>query len=204
MARSRGRRILIDGSMAKGGGGFTYLVNVLPHLSALAPHDQFRVLLRSERLAQSIRPSANLAIDLLPDQPWLLRQRFTHREVPRLAKSWGADLYFSAGESAPLRAPCPTIASFRNPNVYTTMDQGWSPKQRLRLRMLREVSRMSARTCDRIMFVSVDSARWIGDLLEIPVERRAVVHHGIDAVAWKRPEGEKHSPSAGTPRTFSR
>ncbi len=194
MAHTRRRRILIDGSMAKGGGGFTYLVNILPHLAALAPQDRFRVLLRSERLAQAIRPSPNLEIDLLPDASWLQRQRFTQLDVPRLAKRWGADLYFSAGEAAPLRAPCPTIASFRNPNVYSGMDQGWSRKQRLRLRLLREVSRLSARTCDRIMFVSVDSARWIGDSLSIPLERRAVVHHGIDADAWKRPEQEEASP----------
>jgi glycosyltransferase involved in cell wall biosynthesis len=194
MAQGRARRILIDGSMAKGGGGFTYLVNILPRLTAMAPDDRFRVLVRSERLAGSIRPSPNLEVDLLPDAPWPQRLRFTYRDVPRLAKAWGADLYFSAGESAPLRAPCPMIAAFRNPNVYTALDQGWSWKQRLRLRVLREVSRLSARACDRIMFVSEDSARWIGDSLDIPARRRAVVHHGIDAAAWARSEDASPSP----------
>ena len=144
MAQGRARRILIDGSMAKGGGGFTYLVNILPRLTAMAPDDRFRVLVRSERLAGSIRPSPNLEVDLLPDAPWPQRLRFTYRDVPRLAKAWGADLYFSAGESAPLRAPCPMIAAFRNPNVYTALDQGWSWKQRLRLRVLRDAH---ARLC---------------------------------------------------------
>jgi glycosyltransferase involved in cell wall biosynthesis len=190
MAEPSGRRILIDGTMAKGGGGFTYLVNIIPHLTAMAPGDRFRLLVRSERLARSIAPSPNLEVDLLPSASWRERLRFTHVEVPRLAKRWGADLYFSAGESAPLRAPCPTIASFRNPNIYTDMDQGWGWKQRVRLRLLREVSRMSARACNRIMFVSEDSARWIGDSLSIPTARRAVVHHGIDLDAWKRGAAE--------------
>jgi glycosyltransferase involved in cell wall biosynthesis len=61
--------------------------------------------------------------------------------------------------------------------------------------MLRGISRVSARSCDRIMFVSEDSARWIGDLLDVPVARRAVVHHGIDASAWARPADE--APPAG-------
>ena len=180
----RGRRILIDGTMAKGGGGFTYLVNILPRITELAPQDQFRVLVRSERLANSIKPRPNLEVDLLPEVSPLQRLRFTYRDLPKLVKAWGADLYFSAGESAPMRASCPMIASFRNPNVYTSIEQGWTWKQQLRLRVLREVSRLSSRACDRIMFVSEDSARWIGDALNVPERRRAVVHHGMDAAAW--------------------
>ncbi len=191
---SRGRRILIDGSMAKGGGGFTYLVNILPHLTALAPADTFRVLLRSDRLARSIAPAPNLEIDLLPEASWSRRLRFTYRDVPRLAEAWGTDLYFSAGESAPLRAPFPMIASFRNPVPFTSMDLGFSWKHRLRLRLLREISRQSVRSCDRIMFVSADSADWIGDLLGVPAQRRAVVHHGIDAAAWAPAPEDDSSP----------
>jgi hypothetical protein len=185
MARARGRRILIDGTMAKGGGGFTYLVNILPHLCAMSPDDQFRLLLRSERLAQSIAPAPNLEIELLPAANWLQRLRFTYLELPRLAKQWGTDLYFSAGETAPLRASFPMIASFRNPVPYAP-DPSCNWKQRTRLAMLREISRLSARACDRIMFVSQDSARWIGDLLNVPTERRAVVHHGTCAGGARR------------------
>jgi glycosyltransferase involved in cell wall biosynthesis len=184
MAGRPGRRILIDGSMARGGGGFTYLVNILPQLSAMEPDDRFRVLLRSERLANSLPSLSNLEIDVLPDAGWPERLRFTHYELPRLLKAWGPDLYFSAGESAPLRAPCPMIASFRNPIIYTDLDLGVSWKQRLRLRLLREVSRLSARVCDRIMFVSEDSAGWIGDSVDVPVHKRRVVHHGIDVSGW--------------------
>jgi len=190
----RGRRILIDGTMAKGGGGFTYLVNIVPRLVALGPEDHFRVLVRSERLARSIEASANLEVDLLPEVSPLQRLRFTYRDLPRLVKAWDADLYFSAGESAPLRASCPMIASFRNPNVYTSIDQGWTWKQQLRLRVLREVSRLSSRACDRIMFVSEDSSNWIGDALGVPPQRRAVVHHGMDAAAWVRAEDETAPP----------
>jgi glycosyltransferase involved in cell wall biosynthesis len=187
MANS-GRRILFDGTNAKSGGGFTYLVNIVPRLAAIAPADRLRVLVSSEAVARSIPPSPNLEIDLLPPVSWLRRLRVTHIDVGRVARSWGADLYFSAGEVAPVLVPCPTIASFRNPNLYTAIDQGWGWKQRIRMRILRGVSRLSARSCDRILFVSEDSARWIGDALSIPVERRAVVHHGIDPDAWKPPE----------------
>jgi glycosyltransferase involved in cell wall biosynthesis len=83
------------------------------------------------------------------------------------------------------------IASFRNPIIYTNMDLGVSWKQRLRLRLLFEVSCASARACDRVMFVSDDSAGWIGDSVGVPERKRAVVHHGIDAAAF-----------AGSPRAL--
>lgn len=193
MAGTRRRRILVDGSMARSGGGFTYLVNILPQLCAMSPGDRVRVLLRSERLANSLRSLPNLEVDVLPDAGWRERLRFTYHVLPRLMKAWRPDLYFSAGESAPLRAACPMIASFRNPIIYTDLDLGCSWKQRLRLRLLREVSRVSARVCDRIMFVSEDSAGWIGDSVGVPVRKRRVVHHGIDAAAWARPEHELSS-----------
>jgi glycosyltransferase involved in cell wall biosynthesis len=177
-------RVLIDGTMARGGGGFTYLVNILPRIAALAPESRFRALLRSERLAAAIPPAANLEVDLLPQVGALGRLRFTALEAARRARAFGADLYFSAGESAALGADCPTIASFRNPNVFTRLEQGWSARDRLRLQLLRAVSQVSALTCDRIMFVSEDSASWIGDAIDLPGDRRAVVHHGIDRDAW--------------------
>ena len=185
--RERGpRRILIDGTMARNGGGFTYLVNILPRLAELAPEDRFRVLVRNERLARSIPWAANLELDMLPQVSLPARLRFTYFEAARLAAAWGADLFFSAAECAPLRAACPTIASFRNPNVFTYMDQGWPLRQRLRLGALRSFARLVSRSCARTMFVSEDSARWIGDTIRIPAERRAVVHHGIDLERWSR------------------
>jgi glycosyltransferase involved in cell wall biosynthesis len=188
------RRFLIDGSMARGGGGFTYLVNILPQLGSLAPDDHFRVLLQNERLAQSLPALPNLEIDLLPDSGWLQRLRFTYYQLPRLMRDWQPDLYFSAGESAPLSAPCPMIASFRNPIIYTNLDLGYSWKQWLRLRVLREVSRLSARVCDRVMFVSEDSAGWIGDSVGVPAHRRSVVHHGVDVSGWAGQDRARESP----------
>lgn len=187
-------RILVDGTMAQGGGGFTYLVNVMPRLAELAPRAQFRLLIRNEALADSLPQIPNLRVELLPQVGLSGRLRFTYGELPRIATEWGADLFFSAGETAPLWAPCPTIASFRNPNVFTSLDQGWNWKQTLRLRTLRALARVSAWCCDRIMFVSQDSADWIGDSLGLPEGRRHVIQHGIDREMWRPREARAVHP----------
>jgi glycosyltransferase involved in cell wall biosynthesis len=172
------RRILIDASMARTGGGLTYLVNLLPRLVALAPERSFRVVLRGPRIELPAAP--NLELVRLPEAGALARLGAGQTRLRSLARSWRADLYFSTAEMVPLHPPCPAIASFRNPNVFTALDQGWYPYQVWRLGALRQLARLSAHSCRRVLFVSHDSARWIGDSLDLSEAKRAVVHHGVD------------------------
>jgi len=194
------RRFLFDASAIHSGGGFTIVVNVIPNLARMYPADRFRVFTRSERLADSLGPAPNLEVERLPaPNPWE-RFQFTYLRGPRIAKQWGADLYFSSADYAPLKASCPVMASFQNPNVFTPLKQGWPWKQNARLRLLRTLAGVSARTCDAVYFLSADSAQWIGDSIGLPEHKRKWVHHGIDAADW-RPNG--NSREAGQPFILS-
>jgi glycosyltransferase involved in cell wall biosynthesis len=176
--------------MARGGGGFTYLVNLLPELARVAPAHRFRVFVADRRLAEAIPEAGNLEVVFLGQLSSRQRLRFTYLQARRRADEWKASIYFSVAEMAPLRAPCPTIASFRNPNVFTLgKGQGFAAKQRIRLRALHGLARLSATRCDRIMFASEDSARWIGDSIGLPERKRCAIHHGIDAELWTSSAG---------------
>jgi len=183
------RRIIIDVSMARGGGGFTYAVNVIPVLARRMPSAEFLVFLRSKRIAESLPASKNLTVHLLPDAGFGERMRFLTFTAPRLSKKWRADLYYSASELSPFVSSCAKVAAFRNPNLFTDLHLDWPLFQRLRLRVLRSLAAQSARTCSRILFVSHDSASWIGDVLGIPTAKRVVVPHGIDKDLWSKPTG---------------
>jgi len=194
MTRSagRGRKYLIDATMIRGGGGFTHLVNTVPELVLQAPEDHFRVLCGSERVAAALPTAPNLDVVSLGEMGLRERFRFTYLGAARYAKQWGADLYFSASEMAPLNAPCPTIAAFQNANV-TNMGRGQSltPKQKLRFRLLNRIARFTARRVDRALFVSDWAAGEMGEALGIPEARRAAIPHGIDPTRWRRdPEAE--------------
>lgn len=180
------RRILIDGSMARSGGGATYVRNLVPRLARLLPDDRFRIWLRQAALADALRNIPNLEIEVLPDVGWATRMRFLTLQAAREARHWRADVYFSTAEYSPPRPPCPVIASFRNWNIFTSLELGWPMSQRLRLRVLRRLAQHSVRVCTRILFVSADSASQIGEIMGIPAGRRAVVPHGIDLEAWSR------------------
>lgn len=189
------RRFVIDGSMVRGGGGHTYLANVVPRLSQRAPQHRFLVLIRSAGLADVLRAGPNVEIRKLPEVG--LAGRLAHEMfgATRLAKEWGADLWFSAAESGPWWPRIPLVVAFRNPNLFAR-DLGWGIADLLRLWLLRGLAGRSARTASAVLFVSADSARWIGDDVSLPPAKRHVVHHGVDPARWAgadRPEG---APSA--------
>ena len=179
-------RIMIDGSMCTAGGGFSFLANVVPQMALLAPENRFRILVRNPKLAEAMPAADNLEVEVLPATGIVGRMRFSYLEAPRLARQWNADLYYSAGETVPLQAPCPTIASFQNPNVFSKEELHWPLYQKARLGLLRFLSAISARYAERVMFVSEDSARWMGDCVGLPEEKRVAVQHGIDAESFSQ------------------
>ncbi len=83
------------------------------------------------------------------------------------------------------------MASLRNPNVVDRKRHHWYLRQRVRLGTLHAFAWLSGRLCRRILFVSHDSARWMGDDLGIPEEKRVVIHHGIDLDAWRKPAEQR-------------
>ena len=122
---TRRRVIIFDLSMARSGGGFTYAVNVIPVLAKRLPQVEFRIVLRSSRIAESLPPLENIKVHLLPEVGLLGRLLFLSVTAPLLARKWNADLYYSASELSPFICPCPKVAAFRNPNLFTELRQGW-------------------------------------------------------------------------------
>ena len=181
-------RIIFDVSMAQGGGGFTYAVNVLPSLAERLDGADLLVLTRNRRLAESIPTASNLRVELMPEVGFAARIAFLADGASRVARNFEASLYYSASELSlelsPFRCPCPKIAAFRNPNIFTALDQHWPWTQRIRLATLGILAKYSVRTCDRILFVSGDSSEWIGRKINIPQQKRVTVPHGIDPSRW--------------------
>jgi len=184
MTVCQGKRIFIDATGASIGGGYTYLVNVISRICKQAPEAQFRLMLRHEGLATAVAPEANLQIDALPSVNVLKRLKHVYLDLPGIVKDWNADLYFSVGEVSPYTTHCPAIASFRNPSVFLPILLQPTNYERARVALLSVAAKISAKRCKKIMFVSDDSSQWIGDSLNMPIEKRATIHHGIDAEMW--------------------
>ena len=171
-------RIVIDGTMARGGGGYTFLANLPRHLIEQEPKHRYLLLLSSEQLANRIPKLPQLETQLFsPSLP--RRLAFLTRDAGQFARSFRADVYFCAGEILPWGLSCPAISSMRNPNVFEKRGQ-WPLAQRLRLTLLHRLSVSSARRSANVVFVSRDSARWMGDALGLPSRKRVAILHGVD------------------------
>jgi glycosyltransferase involved in cell wall biosynthesis len=180
------RRVLVDASMATSGGGYTYLVNMIPALAGACPETEFLVIIRTPGLAQIISPIANVEIRVLPQSGLLGRIAFLASQAATLAAAWEADIYLSVAEYAPRGAHCPVVVQLRNANVFTSLDMGWGKYQKFRLGALRRLAILSAKRAARVIFVSQDSANWMGDAARIPLDLRKVVYHGVDLDAWRQ------------------
>jgi len=181
-----GRRILVDASMATSGGGYTYLVNMVPALAAAAPEAKFLVLTRDASSARAVAPRANVEFRVLPSSGLWGRIGFVAFRAASVARRWQADIYFSVAEYVPFGARCPGVLSLRNANVFTPLEQGWGRYQTFRLWVLRRLAVATAKRAARVVFVSQDSAAWMGDAAKVPSDRRAVIHHGVNLEAWAR------------------
>jgi glycosyltransferase involved in cell wall biosynthesis len=191
-----GRRIVFDASMIQGGGGFTFVANVVPALARRYPEDRIRLFVRNPQLAAAMPALPNLEVDELPRPSLKERLRFTYLEAGRIAGEWKADLYFAAGDYAPLFTDFPVVSSAQNANVtlpWRELRAIWGVRQVVRLRVLRLLARVCAWSCDAIHYVSAEAARTMGDALGVPEAKRAFTHHGIHADEWK-PAGDSPHP----------
>lgn len=194
-----GLRLFLDGTMARGGGGFTYLANIVPRL--LEDEEmEIRLELRHAPLAEALPRSPRLELALRPPAGWGGRLADAFLTLGPRARAWGADLFLSAGELLPPLRGLPGVACFRNPNLVARPEEPWPPAQRLRLAALRRLARSTARRAARVVFVSRDSARWMGDALGVDPERRAVIHHGIDPAPF---QGTVAAPPLARPYLLS-
>ena len=55
-------RIMIDATSTSIGGGYTYLVNVIPGVCRRSPESRFRLLLRNAKLADAMPDLPNLPL----------------------------------------------------------------------------------------------------------------------------------------------
>jgi glycosyltransferase involved in cell wall biosynthesis len=177
-------RIVVDASMVSVGGGCTFTSHLAPSLARQHPEARFLVLVRNSLLANAVPWLPNLEVRRLPPAGPARRLGFLAVEGRRIARAFRADLWFSVSESLPERLPCPSIACFQNPNLWTELRVPWPWSQRVRLVALRRAARRSARRAARVLFLSEDSRRWMGRATGTPEERRGVLPCGVEPDEW--------------------
>jgi glycosyltransferase involved in cell wall biosynthesis len=178
MLRSvRRRRILINAlSMNAGGGGHSYLVNLLRELDLDSRGFDFTVLTDSERLGGTESGWIDFARVKLPPpgSPARLPLRVAYEEAVLPGRARRFDLLYCPADLAPALAATPTVVALRNMHIYDKRFYGT-----LRLHVLERLVRAGVRRARRVLFPSRAAADLISQRIPIPAQRIAVVPHGV-------------------------
>ena len=192
-------RIAINAVAVSGGGGQTYLLNILHALRAAAPgHDLWAILASRQQallplLPDGIRPMICRSV---PRNPWL-RWLWEQGVLPVLLRRWQVDVLF-ANNSAVLLSPAPVVLIAHNIDPYAKQPPGLAVSERARLAALRGVLWCSARIAHTVVFVSHTSGSIMAPRMGVHPSRVRVIHHGWHGRTARGPRAESE-PSVPTP-----
>lgn len=178
-------RIAINAVAVDGGGGETYLRNILEALSATA-QDEFILFLapRHRTLLDAFPPQVQVVIcRSVPRRP-ALRMLWEQAVLPLILQRWKVDLLYAAFNTAVLASPVPVVLLSHNATAYSRLSIAWSRYGQARKTILRVLEWLSARVARRVVFVSHTSARAMAPQMGLAPFRVRVVHHG-----WRSLEG---------------
>ena len=165
------RRIAIDALSARGGGGWTYLVNLVRELERDTRGFRFTLLVHTDQLE---RLGATRHVEVVPLRLPSVIARVAYEEL--LLPVWvrGFELLYAPADISPLFATVPTVVAMRNLNIY---DRRYYDTARLR--WLERLAKLGARRVAKVVFPSRAAADWISSHLGIPPDRVEVVYHGV-------------------------
>ncbi len=141
-----------------------YCRNLIRALTAVSADERFKLFYRSNRYFRSFREPLpeNCSRALLAD--------FTLSRTAR-----GLRLFHGLNQRLPAGLSCPALATFHDLFVLTA--EYSTPEFRERFAAL---ARKTAQRADCIVAVSAFTAGQVTDLLGVPRERIAVIHHGVE------------------------
>jgi glycosyltransferase involved in cell wall biosynthesis len=176
-------RILINAlSLTQGGGGRSYLVNLLRELDRDSRGFDFTVLADPTQLSATEGGKVEVASVRLPAASAAGRVplRVGYEETVLSVRARRFDLLYCVADLAPAVAWTPTVVALRNLHIY---DHRYYDT--LRLRVLASLVRLGVRRARRIVFPTQAAADWISQRIPIPTERIAIVPHGVSPEAFE-------------------
>jgi len=184
-------KIAINSLAHAGGGGITYLKNMLPRFAD--DDDEYVVLVPAGRNALSKPSSGDIrfeTVDILGD---LLPARLLYEQaiLPVRLQQWDIDILFSPADLTPLATSVPTLLAVRNPNPYfSASEYGLQrpPSRRLKFLVQRHLTKLSAKRADHVFFVSDFSREISNRFFDLPDSKISTVHHGIEHDLFEEPQ----------------
>lgn len=185
-------RIAVDLSAVRSQGTLTWTAGFVPAFAAVAASHQLAVfgsLATQRSLAGS--PSGNVEwhgtrhVEAVPR-----RLMWEQTALPWHLYTWQADVLLAPFDIAPLFAPCPIVLAVRNPMPTAALQKGMSATKGSIDALIRyTVTKRSCRRARIVFYPTAFAAKFLGDAMNVPLEKRRVVFHGTDRSFWADSNG---------------
>ncbi len=173
-------RIAINAVAVSGGGGQTYLLNILTALCHVSTAHEYLVFLTTRQHELAPRMPCETRVLVCRGVPGQggLRMAWEQAALPLLLRREKVDLLYAAYNTAVILSPVPVVLLAHNPDPYACVPISRSMYARARNVILRRLGRLSAQTAHTVVFVSDTSARVMAPKMGVDPRRVRVVHHG--------------------------
>lgn len=173
-------RVLVNGiSLAEGGGGRNYILNLLRELDRDPRGFSFTLVVPEGQLPRQAAGRHEIIELRLPGRARLLfRGLYEQLRLPVMARRF--DLLYCIADMLPLVCRTPTVVALRNLNIY---DRRFYDDARTRA--LFRCVRLGARGASALLCPSAAAVQAIAPSLGLPEERFAVVPHGVAPEAFE-------------------
>lgn len=182
-------RIAINALSSTVGSGPTFFRHFLPAIAAHSEHEYcVFVSCRQDKLVSLIPASVETYIVKGIPRGFGARVAWEQVVLPFLLRRKRMDVLYSTGNVTTLASTIPTVVVMTTANPFSPLETAWSPAFKLKFRMLRIASQLSARRAARTIFISENSRRLLAERLAIPRSRTAVVPYGWMPFGLGRPK----------------
>jgi glycosyltransferase involved in cell wall biosynthesis len=196
----RRRRILINAlSMTAGGGGHSYLVNLLRELDLDSRGFDFTVLTDSEKLGGTESGWIDFARVKLPPPGSAARLplRVAYEEAVLPGRARRFDLLYCPADLAPAVASTPTVVGLQNLHIYDRQFYNT-----FRLHLLGHLVRAGVRRARRVVASTLAAAQQISQRIPIAAHQMVVVPHGVSPDSFESDPAAALSAEVQTPYLF--
>ncbi len=173
-------RIAIDALAANNpGGSSAYISVLLGDLSHIDQENEYFVLCTQDRQRwfRELPDNYQYAQIRLRTNSVARRILWQQIKLPIFLKQNQIDVLYSPNEIGPAFSPCPVVIAIRNLAPYSKSSIAANLKDKYRLKLLKNLSKVSARRAQKVIFVSEYSRDVISKILAIPAEKTVVIYH---------------------------
>lgn len=181
-------RIMINALSTKGGGGLTYLLELIKHLSMISSEVDVNILTSPQNYREfnevaNNEPAFSDRIHLVQTKVGNLIQRLLYEQLllPFQLRKLNIDLLYSPAEVATFFSNIPQVVGVQNPNLYydIPVERTWIEK--FRLKALKRLSNFSLLKADKVIAVSNTFRLKVAEETSVNKGKLVPIPHGVDS-----------------------